>query len=224
MELVVATHDIAITGKDFVGHTVGAIVAANTDLRHGIYVLAVTRGGVKLDLKDDTAMSGPAPVPSDKTDFAFHGLGLVLGPLVVAFVERNGRHCHDRLQPVREAQPLRAQGRAHQARLRQGRQRPDMAMLNAGRGNPSFLAPLPRRAFFRLGLFATAEWEQSFFPNELLFRIADETGIVLLPGRGFGTQHPSGRASLASLAGHAPDPAPMEMAGAPGLALPGDAR
>lgn len=38
-----------------------------------------------------------------------------------------------------------------------------------------------------------------FAPNELLFRIADETGIVLLPGRGFGTQHPSGRASLANL-------------------------
>ncbi len=39
----------------------------------------------------------------------------------------------------------------------------------------------------------------SFAANELLFRIADETGIVLLPGRGFGTPHPSGRASLANL-------------------------
>ena len=29
-------------------------------------------------------------------------------------------------------------------------------MLNAGRGNPNFLATLPRRAFFRLGLFAVA--------------------------------------------------------------------
>jgi len=35
--------------------------------------------------------------------------------------------------------------------------------------------------------------------GDLLFRIADETGIVLLPGRGFGTQHPAGRASLANL-------------------------
>ena len=34
-------------------------------------------------------------------------------------------------------------------------------MLNAGRGNPNFLATLPRRAFFRLGLFATAEAELS---------------------------------------------------------------
>ncbi len=45
-----------------------------------------------------------------------------------------------------------------------------------------------------------AAWVKSAFTaNELLFRIADETGIVLLPGRGFGAQHPSGRASLANL-------------------------
>lgn len=35
-------------------------------------------------------------------------------------------------------------------------------MLNAGRGNPNFLATLPRRAFFRLGLFAVAEAELSY--------------------------------------------------------------
>ncbi|MFK4135559.1 bifunctional aspartate transaminase/aspartate 4-decarboxylase [Pseudomonas luteola] len=35
-------------------------------------------------------------------------------------------------------------------------------MLNAGRGNPNFLSTLPRRAFFRLGLFATAEAELSY--------------------------------------------------------------
>lgn len=45
-----------------------------------------------------------------------------------------------------------------------------------------------------------AAWvKKEFSANELLFRIADETGIVLLPGRGFGTRHPSGRASLANL-------------------------
>ncbi len=36
-------------------------------------------------------------------------------------------------------------------------------------------------------------------PIELLFRIADETGVVLLPGKGFGVLHPSARASLANL-------------------------
>ncbi|EXL06200.1 bifunctional aspartate transaminase/aspartate 4-decarboxylase [Brucella anthropi] len=38
----------------------------------------------------------------------------------------------------------------------------DLTMLNAGRGNPNFLATLPRRAFLRLGLFAVAEAELSY--------------------------------------------------------------
>jgi len=36
-------------------------------------------------------------------------------------------------------------------------------------------------------------------PSELLFRLAREARVVLLPGKGFGTQHPSGRVSLANL-------------------------
>ncbi|MDM0012517.1 bifunctional aspartate transaminase/aspartate 4-decarboxylase [Variovorax sp. J22P168] len=36
-------------------------------------------------------------------------------------------------------------------------------------------------------------------PNEALFRLAEETSIVLLPGRGFGGTHASGRVSLANL-------------------------
>jgi aspartate 4-decarboxylase len=36
-------------------------------------------------------------------------------------------------------------------------------------------------------------------PNELLFRLASDARVVLLPGRGFGTPHPSGRVSLANL-------------------------
>jgi aspartate 4-decarboxylase len=36
-------------------------------------------------------------------------------------------------------------------------------------------------------------------PNEALFRIAEETSIVLLPGRGFGGKQASGRVSLANL-------------------------
>jgi len=46
--------------------------------------------------------------------------------------------------------------------------------------------------------FAAWAVEQSS-TGEMLFRIADETGIVLLPGRGFGSSRPSGRASLANL-------------------------
>ena len=40
--------------------------------------------------------------------------------------------------------------------------RTDRMMLNAGRGNPNFLATVPRRAFFQLGLFAATESEFSF--------------------------------------------------------------
>jgi aspartate 4-decarboxylase len=36
-------------------------------------------------------------------------------------------------------------------------------------------------------------------PSEVLFRLARDARVVLLPGRGFGTQHPSGRESLANL-------------------------
>ena len=36
-------------------------------------------------------------------------------------------------------------------------------------------------------------------PLEILFRLADETGVVLLPGKGFGMPHPSARVSLANL-------------------------
>jgi aspartate 4-decarboxylase len=40
---------------------------------------------------------------------------------------------------------------------------------------------------------------QNTEPSEILFRLAREARVVLLPGRGFGTQHPSGRVSLANL-------------------------
>jgi aspartate 4-decarboxylase len=36
-------------------------------------------------------------------------------------------------------------------------------------------------------------------PLEMPFRLADEGGVVLLPGKGFGDLHPSARASLANL-------------------------
>ena len=38
----------------------------------------------------------------------------------------------------------------------------DRVMLNAGRGNPNFLATWPRQAFFQLGVFALQESEMSF--------------------------------------------------------------
>lgn len=102
MDLVVTTRDIQLTDKDFAGRTVAEILSSSEELRHGIYVLGVTRAGTPLDLADDTVIAagdivtvhgvqedlqrlagrvGPAIVPSDKTDFVFHGLGLVVGLL-----------------------------------------------------------------------------------------------------------------------------------------------
>lgn len=40
---------------------------------------------------------------------------------------------------------------------------------------------------------------KSVQPSEMLFELAKEARVVLLPGRGFGTPHPSGRVSLANL-------------------------
>ena len=38
----------------------------------------------------------------------------------------------------------------------------DRSMLNAGRGNPNFLATTPRHGFFQFGLFAMSEAERSY--------------------------------------------------------------
>lgn len=47
---------------------------------------------------------------------------------------------------------------------------------------------------------ALVDWLiQNTEPSEILFKLAKEARVVLLPGRGFGTQHPSGRVSLANL-------------------------
>lgn len=111
MELVVTTRDIQITDKGFAGQTVARIMTQHADLRHGIYLLGVTRGGQRLELTDDTVIQagdvatlhgvqedlqrvaariGPAIIPSDKTDFVFHGLGLVAGLLIGLLVLRIG--------------------------------------------------------------------------------------------------------------------------------------
>ncbi|TMV05491.1 bifunctional aspartate transaminase/aspartate 4-decarboxylase [Ruegeria sediminis] len=55
----------------------------------------------------------------------------------------------------------------------------DRMMLNAGRGNPNFLATLPRRAFLRLGEFAMQEAERSYsYLNSGFGGIPETEGIV----------------------------------------------
>ena len=111
MELVVTSRDIQITDKEFAGRNVAEILSKSENFRHGIYVLGVSRAGAKLALSNDTVIEagdivtvhgvqedlqrlagriGPAILPSDKTDFVFHGLGLVAGLLAGLLVLRIG--------------------------------------------------------------------------------------------------------------------------------------
>ena len=56
---------------------------------------------------------------------------------------------------------------------------PDRILLDAGRGNPNFLATLPRKAFLRLGDFAIEESERSYsYLNEGFGGIPDGVGVV----------------------------------------------
>jgi len=111
MEMVIATRDIIVANSEFAGQTVSGIVEATRDLRHGVFVLSVKRGGnpvtlaastriqagdlvtvygVQEDLQRIAKRVGPVLVQSDKTDFVFHGLGIVIGLLIGLLVLRIG--------------------------------------------------------------------------------------------------------------------------------------
>ncbi|MBQ9353083.1 aspartate-alanine antiporter [Phyllobacterium sp.] len=112
MDIVVVTRDVTINSPAFIGKTVGEIKeAATADLRHGIYVTGIKRADKPLPLDPDTRIEpgdvvtlygtdqdlqrasrsiGTVILPSDKTDFVFHGLGLVAGLLVGLIVLRIG--------------------------------------------------------------------------------------------------------------------------------------
>ncbi|MTH79239.1 aspartate-alanine antiporter [Paracoccus aestuariivivens] len=112
MELVLLTRDVAITAPELRNKTVSEIQKTiSPNLRHGVYVLALSRAGVPVKLADTTmVMSGDVVtvrgtvndvnrvakavgttiVPSDKTDWIFHGLGIACGLLVGLIVLRIG--------------------------------------------------------------------------------------------------------------------------------------
>ncbi|MBP5979130.1 MAG: aspartate-alanine antiporter [Halomonas sp.] len=111
MEMVISTLDVVVSNKEFAGHRVGEIIASTRELRHGVFVLGVKRGGIPVEIKADTSIRagdvvtvyglqedlqriakrvGPVIVPSDKTDFVFHGLGVVVGLLIGLLVLRIG--------------------------------------------------------------------------------------------------------------------------------------
>ncbi|SEG32413.1 aspartate-alanine antiporter [Bosea lathyri] len=112
MDLIMLTRDVAIANAAFVKRTVGEVREATAgDMRHGIYVTALKRAGKPLPLVSETVIEagdvvtlygtaqdvqraaktvGTVIVPSDKTDFVFHGLGLVVGLLIGLLVVRIG--------------------------------------------------------------------------------------------------------------------------------------
>lgn len=112
MDVVVVQRDVSLDNPAFIGRRVAEIrQAASQALRHGVYVVGVKRAGRPLSLEPDTVIEagdlvtlygtpddiqrvaqqvGSIIVPSDKTDFVFHGFGLAVGLLIGLVVIRLG--------------------------------------------------------------------------------------------------------------------------------------
>ena len=111
MELVMDTLDVVVRNPEFIGKPLTELARANDTLRHGIYVLAVHRLGEPVALNGQTVLQagdvvtgygadsdlrrvaarvGGVMAVSSKTDWVFHGFGLVLGLLIGLLVLRVG--------------------------------------------------------------------------------------------------------------------------------------
>lgn len=112
MEMVMDTTDVILINSKYINRTLGD-VKANTPpyLKHGIFVLSIKRNDEVQVLNDDTVLrqgdvvtvygtkndlqrlvkeAGKAIETSLKTDWVFHGAGLVVGLLIGLFVIRIG--------------------------------------------------------------------------------------------------------------------------------------
>lgn len=112
MDVMVVTRDVAISNPMFINRTVADIRReTNESLRHGVYVVEVKRAGRPLALVPETVIAsgdmvtlygtpddiqrvakqvGSVIIASEKTDFVFHGFGLVIGLLIGMLVVRLG--------------------------------------------------------------------------------------------------------------------------------------
>ncbi|GAA2017302.1 bifunctional aspartate transaminase/aspartate 4-decarboxylase [Nakamurella flavida] len=75
------------------------------------------------------------------------------------------------LSPFELREKLREIAGAHEGRTA-------FQQLNAGRGNPNFVAPTPREAFFRLGFFALEECRAAVSWDAELVGVPQKTGIA----------------------------------------------
>ena len=110
MELVMDTIDVVLKNPQYAKRTLGDIKASTSKLlKQGVFITGINRGGDPIPLTDDTEVflgdvitaygaeqdikrfikEGGTPVPeSIKTDWVFHGFGLVLGLLIGLIVVR----------------------------------------------------------------------------------------------------------------------------------------
>ena len=111
MDMVIATRDIIISGKEYVEKTIAQLILTNKTLRHGVYFLRLSRGQKSIPLLNSTIVKagdvvtvygldediqrlaqsvGPIITVNEKTDFIYHGLGIAAGLLVGLGVLRLG--------------------------------------------------------------------------------------------------------------------------------------
>lgn len=112
MDVVMVRRDVAISNSQYLNRSVKDILdSLSQDYKHGVYAVALMRAGTPVPIAPATMVMpgdvvtlfgtpqdvqkaaqsvGPIIVPSDKTDFVFHGLGITVGLLIGLLVLRLG--------------------------------------------------------------------------------------------------------------------------------------
>lgn len=104
MDVVMVRSEVTISNNQYLNRSVKDILdSLSQEFKHGVYVVALMRAGAPVPIAPATILLpgdvvtlfgtpqdvqkaaqslGPVIVPSDKTDFVFHGLGITLGLLM----------------------------------------------------------------------------------------------------------------------------------------------
>lgn len=112
MDVVMVRRDVAISNRQYLNRSVKDILdSLSQEFKHGVYAVALMRAGTPVPIAPATMVMpgdvvtlfgtpqdvqkaaqsvGPIIVPSDKTDFVFHGLGITVGLLIGLLVLRLG--------------------------------------------------------------------------------------------------------------------------------------